>query len=29
MWDGPSMAITNMPEANQYVQHTYRQGWAL
>jgi Oxidoreductase family, C-terminal alpha/beta domain len=29
IWDGPSMTITNVPEANQYVQHTYRQGWSL
>ena len=29
MWDGPNMKITNMPEANQFVQHNYRQGWTL
>ena len=29
IWDGPSMTIANVPEANQYVQHAYRQGWAL
>ena len=29
IWDGPSMTIANVPEANQYVQHTYRQGWSL
>ena len=25
MWDGPTMKITNVPEANQFVQHTYRR----
>jgi hypothetical protein len=29
IWDGPAMTITNVPEANQYVQHSYRQGWSL
>ena len=29
IWDGPSMTIANVPEANEYVQHTYRQGWSL
>ena len=29
MWDGPNMKVTNVLEANQYVQHTYRQGWSL
>jgi predicted dehydrogenase len=29
MWDGPSMRITNLEEANQYVQHQYRPGWTL
>jgi predicted dehydrogenase len=28
-WDGPSMEITNVPEANQYLQTEYRQGWRL
>ena len=28
-WDGPSMEITNVPEANQYLQTEYRQGWTL
>ena len=23
------MKITNMPEANQYIRHNYRQGWTL
>jgi hypothetical protein len=29
MWDGPNMKVTNVVEANQYVQHNYRTGWAL
>jgi predicted dehydrogenase len=29
MWDGPNMTFTNLPEANQYVQHSYRPGWSL
>jgi hypothetical protein len=29
MWDGPGMRITNLEEANQYVQHQYRPGWTL
>jgi predicted dehydrogenase len=29
MWDGPGMKITNVLEANQSVQHTYRPGWTL
>src|SRR6266540_4639437 len=29
MWDGPNMKVTNVPEANQYVQHNYRTGWTL
>jgi hypothetical protein len=29
MWDGPNMTVTNVAEANQYVQHTYRSGWTL
>lgn len=28
-WDGPNMKITNVPQANQYLQTEYRQGWAL
>ena len=28
-WDAPNMKVTNMPEANQFVQHRYRTGWTL
>jgi predicted dehydrogenase len=28
-WDGPGMKITNVPEANKYVQPQYRNGWTL
>jgi predicted dehydrogenase len=29
MWDAQSLKITNLPDANQYVQHQYRAGWSL
>ena len=29
LWDGANMKITNMSDADQYVQHTYRSGWSL
>jgi predicted dehydrogenase len=29
MWDAATMQVTNLPEANQFVQHQYRQGWSL
>ncbi len=29
MWDGPNMKVTNVAEANEFVQHHYRQGWSL
>jgi hypothetical protein len=29
LWDGPNMRITNVPEANKYIQRQYRQGWTL
>jgi len=29
MWDGPNMKVTNVEEANQFVQHHYREGWTL
>jgi predicted dehydrogenase len=29
MWDGPNMKVTNLPEANDLVQHHYRTGWSL
>jgi predicted dehydrogenase len=28
-WDGPNMKVTNVLEANKYVQNQYRQGWSL
>jgi hypothetical protein len=28
-WDGPNMTVTNLPGANRYVQHNYREGWSL
>ena len=28
-WDSPNMQITNMPEANQYLEREYRNGWRL
>jgi predicted dehydrogenase len=28
-WDGANMTVTNIPEANQYVRTTYREGWSL
>jgi predicted dehydrogenase len=28
-WDGPNMKVTNLPEANDLVQHHYRTGWSL
>jgi hypothetical protein len=28
-WDGPNMRVTNVAEANEFVQHHYRSGWAL
>jgi len=29
MWDGPNMKVTNFAEANDWVQHHYREGWSL
>ena len=29
LWDGPNMKVLNVPEANEYVQHHYREGWSL
>jgi hypothetical protein len=26
-WDGPNMKVTNVPEANKYVNKEYRSGW--
>jgi predicted dehydrogenase len=28
-WDGEKMEVTNFPEANQFVNPPYRQGWCL
>lgn len=28
-WDGPSMKVTNVPEANEYLHRQYRKGWTL
>jgi len=27
--DGPNMKITNLPEANEFVQRKYRDRWTL
>jgi hypothetical protein len=29
LWDAANMKVTNVAEADQYVQHTYRSGWSL
>ncbi|MBI5094524.1 MAG: hypothetical protein HZB26_19085 [Candidatus Hydrogenedentes bacterium] len=29
LWDGPNMTVTNVPEANQYINPPYREGWKL
>lgn len=28
-WDSANVRVTNVAEANQFVQHQYRKGWAL
>jgi hypothetical protein len=28
-YDGPNMKVTNLPEANKYIQSEYREGWTL
>jgi hypothetical protein len=28
-WDAANVKVTNIPEANQYLQREYRQGWYL
>jgi predicted dehydrogenase len=28
-WDGPNMKVTNLPEAQKYIQTPYREGWRL
>ena len=29
LYDGAAMAITNIPEANQYLTREYRAGWGI
>jgi predicted dehydrogenase len=29
LWDAPTMKVTNMPDADQFVNHNYRPGWSL
>jgi predicted dehydrogenase len=29
MWDAATMKVTNMPDADQFIQHQYRLGWSL
>ncbi|MCX5759631.1 MAG: hypothetical protein NTU83_14235 [Candidatus Hydrogenedentes bacterium] len=29
LWDGPNMTVTNIPEANPFVNPPYREGWTL
>ena len=29
LWDAPTMKVTNLPEADQFIQHKYRAGWSL
>ena len=29
LWDSAAMKVTNMPDAEQFVQHKYRPGWSL
>jgi predicted dehydrogenase len=29
LWDAPNLKATNCPEADQFLQHHYRKGWAL
>jgi predicted dehydrogenase len=29
LWDGEAFKFTNLPEANQYLQREYREGWTL
>jgi hypothetical protein len=29
LWDGPNMKVTNLADANDWVQHHYRGGWGL
>jgi len=29
LYDGDTMRVTNIPEANQYLTREYREGWAV
>ena len=29
LWDAANLKVTNIPEANQFVRTTYREGWSL
>jgi len=29
LWDGANMTVTNFPEANDFVNTHYREGWSL
>jgi predicted dehydrogenase len=29
LWDSQNMKITNMPDADQFIRHQYREGWSL
>ena len=29
LWDSENLRVTNVPEANEYVHKTYREGWSL
>ena len=29
VWDSRKMAATNLPEASEYIQHSYRPGWLI
>jgi hypothetical protein len=29
LWDAANMKVTNVAEANEFVQHHYRSGWSL
>jgi predicted dehydrogenase len=29
LWDAKNMKVTNIPDADQYIQHNYRPGWSL
>lgn len=29
LWDGKNLKVTNVPEANELIQHHYREGWTI